>query len=395
MRGKAWDETGFEDHPRMLNTPIQNDGHNCGVFMLEAASCILNNRDLDFHRSHMPFLRKQLLVELKAGQLRGCPKHKDPSDPSAPLPKGDGARAMLDHHSTIFAVVKEFVDAASKPVTLEEVEAHLKEQETRYNYAREWLHAVLQRHKPDRFNNEHFPRLDDISALVAEVLAHADHKKMTVLDIKLRLKDSDLHTGVDYKSDWLKEKVDDFVRAEREKEHPRVVLAFKLQTQILEQFADPAPVDVVILVRGLVPEFEFSRFFVAEDGGAHVRVGRCKFEVSWRRPPTTKIYHALLGLCLHANGQRERIGHWRQVHGRLTPICMPTAKRPWMRPAWERSSGNAYRPLPPLSGTTTRWAKSLGSIVANLPPLLAYLAIGATRGCTRPLLPQNSVWYTQ
>jgi len=217
MRSMAWDDTGFEDHPCMEKTPRQKDGYNCGVFMLEAASCILNKRDLHFEKKHMPFLRKQLLVELKAGHLRGGEKQEVDINPAAALTMGDTARDLLDHHSTIYAIVIQFVDTASKPVTHEQVEAHLKNQEIQHIYTREWLHKVLQTHKPARYK-VHYPRLDHISTLVATEVAQWRDESVSIAHIKRHLKCRDLHSDVDYESAWLKAEDERFLDAERDKD---------------------------------------------------------------------------------------------------------------------------------------------------------------------------------
>ena len=78
-RRASWEDKDFKTCPK-APMPKQGNGWDCGVFMLEAAARISKNEELDFNQTHMNFIRKRLLVEIKNGQLHG--ERRYPPGPS-------------------------------------------------------------------------------------------------------------------------------------------------------------------------------------------------------------------------------------------------------------------------------------------------------------------------
>ena len=67
----SWDEAGWTAHVWRagVDTPIQNNGDDCGVFVCKTAELYAQNARLDFGQPDMPYFRRRMAIEIHNKQL--------------------------------------------------------------------------------------------------------------------------------------------------------------------------------------------------------------------------------------------------------------------------------------------------------------------------------------
>ena len=71
VRGGRWDDTGWELVTDQSNTPQQNNGTDCGVFMCSFAECVASGQELTFRQTDVRDQREHLGVSILEGRIRG------------------------------------------------------------------------------------------------------------------------------------------------------------------------------------------------------------------------------------------------------------------------------------------------------------------------------------
>ena len=54
-------------------TPQQQNGYDCGVFLVTTADYLSRDADLDFTQTHIEYFRRRLVLEIKRTQLLDTP----------------------------------------------------------------------------------------------------------------------------------------------------------------------------------------------------------------------------------------------------------------------------------------------------------------------------------